>query len=473
MSCETNTLTKGKPLTMKPSRSAIHRKTHLLPTLRFEDQQLTSFSGLVIFQRLFKHLRLKNRVRDCFRHLGVSPIFGHASIVVLLIIHMLLGYRELRHLRYYRNDPLVCRLLGLKRLPDVATVSRALSTIDNKSVNDLQALLRTMVLDRVQALELRRLTLDFDGSVIGTCRFAEGTAVGFNKKKKGQRSYYPLFCTVAQTGQVFDVLHRSGNVHDSNGAETFILRCIEQVQAALPGIVIEVRMDSAFFSDTIVGALDKAGIEYTISVPFERFAQLKGQIEQRYRWYALDAACDYFESNWKPKSWSRRHRFIFVRQQAKIQQKTPLQLDLFVPHEYGFSFKVIVTNKQLGAAKAVAFHNGRGSQEGIFGELKSQNQMDYVPTRTWNGNQVYLLSALFAHNLTRELQMITRAPERSTQEKRPALWEFEQLGTLRRRIIQRAGRLIRPKGKLTLSMAANEATENELLQILDAIERAA
>ena len=69
-----------------------------------------------------------------------------------------------------------------------------------------------MVLDRVQALELRRLTLDFDGSVIGTGRSAEGTAVGFNKKKKGQRSYYPLFCTIAQTGQVFDVLHRSGKL---------------------------------------------------------------------------------------------------------------------------------------------------------------------------------------------------------------------------------------------------------------------
>lgn len=458
---------------MKPSRSAIHRKTHALPTLRFEDQQLTSFSGLVIFQRLFEHLRLKNRLRGCFRHLGVSPIFGHASIVLLLVVHMLLGYRELRHLRYYQNDPLVCRLLGLKRLPDVATVSRALSTIDSKSVNDLQELLRTMVLDRVQALELRRLTLDFDGSVIGTCRSAEGTAVGFNKKKKGQRSYYPLFCTVAQTGQVFDVLHRSGNVHDSNGAQAFILHCIEQVQTAVPGIVIEVRMDSAFFSDTIVGALDKAGIEYTISVPFERFTQLKSQIDQRCRWFRLDARCDYFETDWKPKSWTRRHRFIFVRQQSKIQQKTALQLDLFVPYEYGFTFKVVLTNKRLSAARAVAFHNGRGSQEGIFGELKSQNQMDYVPTRTWCGNQVYMLSALFAHNLTRELQMLTRAPERSTQQKRPALWEFEQLGTLRRRIIQRAGRLIRPKGKLTLSMAANEATENEMLQILDAIERAA
>jgi hypothetical protein len=28
----------------------------------------------------------------------VSPIFGHANIVLLLIVHMLLGYRELRHL---------------------------------------------------------------------------------------------------------------------------------------------------------------------------------------------------------------------------------------------------------------------------------------------------------------------------------------------------------------------------------------
>ena len=73
---------------MKSSKSAIRGKTHALPTLRFEDQQLTSFSGLVIFQRLFEHLQLKKRLRGCFRHLGVSPIFGHASIVLLLIVHM-------------------------------------------------------------------------------------------------------------------------------------------------------------------------------------------------------------------------------------------------------------------------------------------------------------------------------------------------------------------------------------------------
>ncbi len=50
-----------------------------------------------------------------------------------------------------------------------------------------------MVLDRLASLSLPRITLDFDGSVQSTKRRAEGTAVGFNKKKKGARSYYPLF----------------------------------------------------------------------------------------------------------------------------------------------------------------------------------------------------------------------------------------------------------------------------------------
>jgi hypothetical protein len=34
-------------------------------------------------------------------------------------------------------------------------------------------------------------------------------------------------------------------------------------------------MDGAFFSDRIIDSLEQAKVEYTISVPFERFAKLK------------------------------------------------------------------------------------------------------------------------------------------------------------------------------------------------------
>jgi hypothetical protein len=433
---------------------------------------LTSFSGLIVFQQLFAILHLKTRLRRCFEHLKRGKIFEQAEIFLQLIIHVLLGYRELRHSEYYRDDPLVQRVLGLKRLPDVATISRMLKDADAKSVENLRRLLREMLFDRLKSLNLARITLDFDGSVQSTRRRAEGTAVGYNKKKKGARSYYPLFCTIAQTGQVLDFLHRSGNIHDSNGAETFIIACIQEVLEAIPHARIEVRMDSAFFSDEVVWALDVYSIEFTISVPFERFAELKQMIEGRRRWRRLNGEISYFETSWKPKCWNQRFRFIFVRSRTKKQQKGPLQLDLFIPHEYGYEFKVLVTNKSLKPKKAVAFHDGRGSQEGIFGELKSQCHMEYIPVRTRAGNQLFLLASLFAHNLARELQMATTPPVRNTTEKRTALWVFEKLETLRATLLHRAGRLARPQGILTLTISANHWIKNRLLQFLAALQPA-
>ena len=74
-------------------------------------------------------------------------------------------------------------------------------------------------------------------------------------------------------------------------------------------------------------------------------------------------------------------------------------------------------------------HNGRGAQEDVFAELKSQTQMeDYIPTRRMAGNQVYLLAAVLAHNLNREMQMLCHEQERNTTEKCAPLWCFEQLG---------------------------------------------
>lgn len=458
---------------MKSSRSDVRGKFHALPTLRFEDQQLSSFSGLIIFQKLFETLSLRHRLRQCFRHKKVSPIFSQSQIVLLLIVHFLLGFRELRHIRYYQNDPLVLRLLGLKRLPDVATVSRQLSAMDEQSVSHLSELSENLVLERLKQLALPRVTIDFDGTVIGTNRYAEGTSIGFNRKKKGQRSYYPLNCTVAQTGQVLAVHHRNGNVHDSNGAEAFIIQCIEQVRRALPRTKIELRMDGAFFSDAIVSALEGAAVEYTISVPFERFSKLKSLVEQRKRWRRSNKSLSFFEKQWKPDSWNEKRRFVFMRHTEKIQNKKTVQLDLFEPFECGYTFKVIVTNKTLSAERLVAYHNGRGAQEGLFAELKSQNALAYVPTRTWLGNKVYMLSAILAHNVCRDLQMLTQTPQRNSQPQRPALWNFMKIDTIRQRFVRQAGRLIRPQGELTLSMNLHGATQSELLQILEAIEQAA
>ena len=213
-----------------------------------------------------------------------------------------------------------------------------------------------------------------------TGRHAEGTAIGFNKKKKGERSYYPLFCTVAQTDQVLDVHHRGGNVHDSNGAETFIGQCVGRVREQLGEVSVETRIDSAFFSETITNTLHGAGVAFTISVPFERFTELKTMVEARKRWRTLDEGLSYFETQWKPKSWCSGYRLLFIRKRVVRQYKAPIQLDLFIPREHDYDYKVIFTNKSVGPGAVVAFHEGRAGRRRGFSRSSS-------PVARWTTSQ--------------------------------------------------------------------------------------
>ena len=48
---------------MKSRKAQIQVKVHKIPVIRFEDQKLTSFSGLLIFQALFSRINLKRRLK--------------------------------------------------------------------------------------------------------------------------------------------------------------------------------------------------------------------------------------------------------------------------------------------------------------------------------------------------------------------------------------------------------------------------
>jgi hypothetical protein len=105
-------------------------------------------------------------------------------------------------------------------------------------------------------------------------------------------------------------------------------------------------------------------------VPFERFVLLKERIEKRILWWEVpgsEGGRHYFENRWKPQSWAKRSRFIFIRNSVARQNKEPIQLDLFEPVQQGHEFKVIVTNKITGAGKVARFHEGRAIRRRSMG----------------------------------------------------------------------------------------------------------
>ena len=81
---------------MKRTRNEVQGKASRPLTLQFDSQPLTAFSGLILFQHLFALLRLKDKLRGRFRHLPNTAAYPHHIIVLVLIVHLLLGFRQLR-----------------------------------------------------------------------------------------------------------------------------------------------------------------------------------------------------------------------------------------------------------------------------------------------------------------------------------------------------------------------------------------
>ncbi len=459
---------------MKFRKTQIQSKVHSILPVHFEDQDLTSYSGLMIFQALFKRLDLKARLRASQSKPKTAKSYGRHVVLLALIVHLLLGGRRLREMEYLKGDPMVLRSIGVRQLPDVSTVSRTLSSSTDSDIVGLREVTRAGVVNDLRRESIRNVTMDFDGSVQSTKGSPEGSAVGYNPVKKGARSYYPLFCTIAQTGQFFDLHHRPGNVHDSKGAVSFMAECYERLWCEFGGALkFESRVDAAFFDWRTVTMMEAYDVDFSASVPFARLPELKGMIESRERWRRIDEDWSFFERSYRPKSWDKAYRFMFFRKRTHKRSKGPVQLDLFEPVSFEYDYKVVVTNKTGAAKEVLEFHNGRGYQEAIFGEAKTGTGLSVVCGRKLRSNQCFTLCSMQAHNLGRTLQMMATAKTMRNDAKRPSLWLFKSLDTIRRTFIQRAGRLIRPQGKLTLSMSANQKVENQFRHYLDGVQKAA
>ncbi len=71
---------------MRFAKRDIYTKASSVPQLKFEDQQLTSYAGIVVFQKLFAKLHLRERIRGACAHLGERNLY-HPGVIVPLHGH--------------------------------------------------------------------------------------------------------------------------------------------------------------------------------------------------------------------------------------------------------------------------------------------------------------------------------------------------------------------------------------------------
>lgn len=463
---------------MRLRNSEIHGRINGNLEIEFTDQKLTSFSGLELFNRYFRATGLRAGVQKAFLRSGIGGDYKVSELVLTFVTLWLSGGNRLRHIRYLSSDWLIKRVVGVRRMATERTLSRWLKRFTPAALDVLLGINTSLALGALEALNLKRITLDFDGTVLSTGDEVENAARGYNPHKRFAKSYYPFLCHVAQTGHFLRVKNRRGNHHDSKGgALSMISNCIRDVQERLgAAVVIEVRLDSAFFCEKILRFLIKLGVPYALKMPLWKWTGVKELINQRERWSVAAPDLSYFTTTMKLKKWKMEVPVIVFRKcltKNNLKEK-PFQLDLFDPGDGIYEYQAIATNLALTPKNALDFYNGRCGMEREIAEIKTEYGFANIPTKNFMANSTYQALAILAHTLVKNFQLATgQAPAKTRTSSRTGAYTFESLKSLRFKIIARAGRIVSAAGKSVLKMAAEPKVEADYRKVERALDKLA
>ena len=428
--------------------------------IEFADEQLTSYGGLELLRCYFQFINLGTRIRRVLTG-QVGGDYGSTHLVLLVIGLLAVGARRLGHLRYLAHDSLFARFCGLTRIPSDRTVANWLKQFTQTSLRALARLNSELLYEQIAELALRRLTIDLDGTVIRTGAKVAWAARGFNPHLPKDKSYYPLLAHLAQTGQILRLKNRPGNVHDSHGAERFVRELIGEIRAALGrAVILEFRMDAAFFQQQLLKLLTRLGCFYAVKVPFSKWTGIRALVTAQPRWTAVAATIECFETRLKLSAWGLELRVVVYRKRVHHPSPKNFQLDLFSPDDGYFEYSAVATNLTLAPQALWHFAAGRGAQEKTFAELKGEFALDVVPTNHYGANSAWQQLSILAHNLMRSFQLHSNLTTRKPpSRKRTYTYRIASMKTLRFLLINRAARVNRISGRKVLRFAANPATQ--------------
>lgn len=435
----------------------------------FTAEELSAHAGLALIARFLDSAGWAQRLRSVFADRAFDGDYGSFRMALCVIGLLLVGGRRLVHLRELAADPVFQRFARVGRLPSVRTLSRWLKTVTSASRDALGAMLRDVAFATWARAELRRITLDLDGTVIRTRERAQGSARGFNPHHPKDPSYYPLTAHLAQTGQVLDVVNRPGNVHDSEGAVDRLRFLIDDVRGRFGSVPIEVRLDGAFCQEPVLELLTASGVDFAMKMPMWQWLGVRERITSRKHWERVNDRISAFSLRLRIPKWKRSERVVVFRKQISGKPAQDFQLDLFQPDDGYYEYSMVVTNKSESEATIWAFMAGRGAHEKTLAELKHNVAFGSVVTDDWDANCTWQLLSALTHNLMRHFQLETGlASPRRNGRKRTYRYRFLSMRTLRFLTIHLPARVARPAGRPELRIAAAPTTRKRL----EAIERA-
>jgi len=420
----------------------IVRQTVLDFKLARTEEALTAHGGLALLAEYNHGLGLRAVVD---RHLpapGSPRGYAPSVFVDALVLLLQAGGRRLEDLRDLEREAPLLQLVGGATRPDPDTVGDWLRRMGDPQTGQAGLVGLGVVRDTVTTRILRRdpvaeYTLDADAmQVEAEKRDAQWTY----QKVQG---YMPMLGFLFESGLCLLDEFREGHVSPQTDQLGFYRRCQQRVPVGKR--LARYRADSASYRADLINALEDDGVTWAITADQDVAVNAAIQALPEAAWTEPVVGCGYAVAETVHTMNATRRAFRLI-----VKRWLKPQPSLLEEPGAPYAYHAVASNwpeEAKGTAEVLAWHNQRGQAENFNKELKSGFGLDQMPCGQFGANAVFFRLGVLAYNLFLGFKRLAC----------PAAWARHTMATVRWKLIQVAGRIVRHAGQVILRLVVDPA----------------
>ena len=282
----------------------------------------------------------------------------------------------------------------------------------------------------------KSITIDIDSSVVNVEGHQEGAVKGYNPKKIGNNCYNIQFAFCDELKAYITGFVRSGNTYTANGAAEMIKEIVAQIKT--DDLEILFRMDSGYFDDDIIEAIESTGCKYLIKG--KEYPTLASQVTApSVSFINGEEGRETAELLTRLYTWKKDRRFVISR--VLKPEKERAQLSFLEGSDYEYFY--FVTNTELPSEKVVIAYEKRGNAENYIKEAKYDMAVGHLLLQSFWANEAIFQLMMLAYNLFLLFKMDF---VRETEYR-------QQIKTFRLKYIFLAGKIIRTARSVVMKLS--------------------
>jgi hypothetical protein len=426
----------------------------------FDEPNLVSSAGLVPLLRLAERAGLHSAANQRVRLPETAGSAGAnaGAKITSIVAGMVTGADSIEDVDVIRHGGLP-RLFGGIRAP--STLGTFLRGFTWGNVRQLDAVARETLTGLARDTPLlpgadSYAFLDIDSTVNRVYGYAkQGADYGYTRV----RGLHPLLATVSTpiaAPVIVGTRLRRGSAGSAKGAASFVAETISTARAAGATGTLVARMDSAFYSHTVVAACVRADVRFSITVRQDRSIRRAIAAISADAWVPIrypNAIYDEDSGQWISDAEIAEITYTAFSSRRKAERITVRLIvrrvkDRNVPERQGELFTAwrhhaFVTDSPVELVQAEKHHREHAIIEQINADVKD-SALAHLPSGSFPANAAWLALAAIAHNLTRAagcLASMFHAKARTA--------------TIRRHLINIPARITRRSRRFILRFPAN------------------